>query len=104
MTAPPTLQYESPAHDHPRRRRWLVGTLSYSTAGLIILFAWLLGGDFAWQMKERAITPVATLLVKKLQASDFVIGLLIVSLPNLVNMILGPVVSTASDRHRGRWG
>lgn len=96
----------APAVDAPHRapRRWIIGTLAYSTAGLVAVFGWLLVGDFAWQMKERAITPVAQLLMRNLHASDFLVGLLAVSLPSALNMCLGPIVSTWSDRHRGRWG
>ena len=109
MTAPADSTQDAqsaPGAAPPKRARrvWTIGTLSYSTLGLIVLFAWLLGGDFAWQMKERAITPVATLVVKNLHASDFILSLLIVSLPAGLNMIFGPVVSTWSDRHRGRFG
>lgn len=85
-------------------KTWRTGTLVYTAAGLAILFSWLLWGDFAWQMKERAVTPVAQLLLKRLHASDFVIGLLIGSLPAALGMVLGPVISVRSDRHRGRWG
>ncbi|MFA4943950.1 MAG: hypothetical protein WC789_04535 [Lentisphaeria bacterium] len=45
--------------------RWSVGTLSYTRGGLLALFGWLLWGDFAWSMKERAIGPVGQLLRKK---------------------------------------
>jgi MFS family permease len=87
-----------------RRGRWTVGTLTYSTAGIVVLFAWLLCGDFAWQMKERAIVPVAQLAMRALHASDFLVGLIVVSLPSALSTALGPVVATWSDRHRGRWG
>lgn len=45
-------------------RRYAVGTLSYTLGGLIVLFCWLLWGDFAWSLKDRAVGPVATLMVK----------------------------------------
>ena len=85
-------------------KRWTVGTLTYTTAGVIVLFAWLLCGDFAWQMKERAIVPVAQLAMRALHASDFLVGLIVVSLPAALSTALGPIVATWSDRHRGRWG
>lgn len=81
-----------------------MGTLVYTGSGLAVLFAWLLWGDFAWNMKERAIGPVAQLLLRQLGATDFVVGLLIGSLPAAIGLILGPVISVRSDRHRGRWG
>ena len=37
---------------------WRVGTLTYTGGALAVLFCWLLWGDFAWSMKERAIGPI----------------------------------------------
>ncbi len=70
----------------------------------MVLFFWLLWGDFAWSMKERSIPSVLQLLLKKHGASDMLTGILVGSLPGILGMILGPVVSYCSDRHRGRWG
>lgn len=80
------------------------GTLTYTRRTLRGLFAWLLCGDFAWQLKERAALPVAQLMLKAFGASDFVISLLVSSLPSALGMVLGPAVSVRSDRHRGRRG
>ena len=85
-------------------RRWTAGTLVYTAGGLAAVYAWLLVGDFVWQLKERGLNPVAQFVLKELRASDFTIGLLVYSLPALLGMVLGPVVCTWSDRHRGRWG
>ena len=90
--------------NHSARNQWTVGTLSYTTAGLVLLFCWLLAGDFAWSMKERGVANTATLLVKSFGVSDFVYSLLIVSFPNFTSIFLGPIVSYLSDRHRGRFG
>jgi MFS family permease len=86
------------------RQIWSVGSLTYTTAGLAILFCWLLWGDFAWAMKDRAIPPIVQLLLKKFGASDMVAGLLFGTLPPAIGLILVPIVSYKSDRHRGRWG
>jgi MFS family permease len=83
---------------------WRVGTLVYTTAGLVALFCWLLWGDFAWNMKERAVNPVAQLMLRQFEASDFLVGLLVGSLPSALGLLLGPIISVKSDRHRGRWG
>lgn len=85
-------------------RSWTVGTLTYTSAGLAALFAWLLWGDFAWQLKERAAIPVAQLMLRQFGASDFLVSILVGSIPAALGMILGPIVSVRSDRHRGRWG
>jgi len=86
------------------KRFWHAGSIVYTGAGLAILFGWLLLGDFAWQLKERSVTTTAQLVLKKFEASNFFSGLLIGSIPAAIGMILGPIVSVRSDRHRGRWG
>lgn len=85
-------------------KSWSAGTLTYTTAGLVVLFAWLLWGDFAWNMKERAVQPMAQMLFKQFKASDLILGLLVTSLPAALGMLLGPIISVKSDNHRGRWG
>jgi MFS family permease len=87
-----------------RPKLWRVGTLTYTTAGLVVLFCWLLWGDFAWMLKERSASPVVQIMLRKFKASDFLTGLFLLSLPAAIGLLLGPVVSYRSDRHRGRWG
>jgi len=86
------------------RRQWVVGTLAYSSGGLVLLFCWLLCGDFAWSLKERSVMWVVQLLIKRFEASDMVAGLLIGALPQALALVLTPIISYRSDRHRGRWG
>lgn len=88
----------------PARKLWIAGTLAYTSGGLVILFCWLLAGDFAWSLKERSVTWVVQILIRKFDASDTVAGLLIGSLPQALALVLTPIVSYRSDRHRGRWG
>ncbi len=90
--------------DKSRSKIWSAGTLTYTTTGLIVLFCWLLWGDFAWSMKDRAIPPIVQLLLKKFEASDMFAGLLFGSLPPALGLVLGPIIGYKSDRHRGRWG
>jgi len=85
-------------------KRWRVGTLTYTSGGLVVLFFWLLSGDFAWSIRERSISPVVQLLLNKFGASDFFNGLLLGSLPAAIAILVGPVICYRSDRHRGRWG
>jgi len=102
MTLPsPTLRKKTAA---PEPKIWRAGTLSYTAGGLAVLFFWLLWGDFAWSIKERSVTSVVQLMLKEMQASDMMAGFLIGSLPSAIGMLLGPVISYRSDRHRGRWG
>ena len=83
---------------------WKQGTLTYTAGALGILLFWLLWGDIAWALRERSVPSVMQLLFKNFGATNFVSSLLISSLPNLLVLIIGPIVSFRSDRHRGRWG
>jgi len=83
---------------------WRAGTLTYTTAGLVIVFGWLLWGDFAWAMKERTVGPVFQLMLHKFSASDTLTALLMGSLPSTISIILTPIVAYHSDRFRSRWG
>jgi len=85
-------------------RTWSVGTLTYTITGLVVLFCWLLWGDFAWALKDRAIPPIVQTLLNKFGASDMTAGLLFGSLPPALGLILGPIVAFKSDRYRSRWG
>ena len=88
----------------PARKLWHAGTLTYTTGGLVALFCWLLWGDFAWSMKERSIFPVVQLLLRQFEASDLLAGLLLGAVPQAMALLIGPIISYRSDRHRGRWG
>ncbi|MDD3155212.1 MAG: hypothetical protein PHS41_10120, partial [Victivallaceae bacterium] len=70
----------------PQPKQWQTGTLIYTTGTLAALFFWLLWGDFAWSMRDRAVSAVATLLVKGFGVSDFTYGLLIIAFPNFTNI------------------
>ena len=85
-------------------KTWRAGTLTYTTAGLLVLFSWLLWGDFAWSVRDRSVGPIVQLLLKKFHVSDTMAGLLMGSLPAIISVVLTPIVSYKSDRHRGRWG
>lgn len=92
------------ARSGSRPKTWQVGTLTYKTTGLIVLFCWLLWGDFAWSMKERTAGPVLGVLFHEFHASDLVTGLFFTTIPAGIGMILSPIVSFRSDRHRSPWG
>ena len=92
-----------PAESHAPKT-WRAGTLVYTAGGLTLLFLWLIWGDFAWQLKERSVAPVVQVLLKKFAATDLLTGFLLATVPAAIGLIVGPVVSYCSDRHRGRWG
>ncbi len=85
-------------------RTWAVGTLAYSFAGLVVLFGWLLFGDFAWNVRERVVSTLAQLMLKAGGASDTIVGVLVASLPAAFGMLLAPVIGYRSDRFRSRFG
>lgn len=87
-----------------RGKTWQAGTLVYTAGGLAALFAWLLLGDFSWSMRERSVGPMAGWYLNSLGVPNLLFGLLISSFPALIGLILGPVISVKSDRHRGKWG
>jgi len=107
MHAPaPSEKTSQPAQatDEQGRKIWRVGTLTYSKAGLIAVFGWLLWGDFAWMIKERALWPLVPIILKRFEASDMVTGLLMGTLPAALGLVLGPIVSYRSDRLRSTRG
>lgn len=68
------------------------------------LFFWLLWGDFGFYLKDRAVPPTLQLLLARFHVSDLVVGLLLASLPQVIAIVVGPVIGYHSDRYRGRWG
>ncbi len=85
-------------------RTWRVGTLTYTMGALIVLFCWLLWGDFAYFLKDRSVKPTLKLLFKSVAAPDLVIGTMMGFVPQILAVLLVPIVSYASDRHRGPRG
>lgn len=92
------------AEGAPACRQWRAGTLTYTFAGIVALFFLLLAGDFVWSLRERSVGVITQLLLKQHGASDFLVGLYLVALPGILGLLVGPVISYRSDRHRGRWG
>lgn len=88
----------------PAGRTWRVGTLTYTSAGLTALFVWLLLGDFSWSMRDRSVVPMAQWYMTHLAVPNLLFGLLLVSVPAAFTLILGPIVSVMSDRHRSPRG
>ncbi len=69
-----------------------------------MLFFWILWGDFCLVLLENCRPVIVPILLESHGASDVLIGLLCGSLPPLLNFIVNPIISTASDRMRSRWG
>jgi Na+/melibiose symporter-like transporter len=80
------------------------GTLTYTKAGLFFLFAWLLWGDFCIHLVSAAVPSVLQVNVNAMGAPNWVIGLLLSTIPGILNMTVCPASSFWSDRFRSRWG
>ena len=83
---------------------YTVGTLRYSMFGLVNLFIWMLWGDFCFTLMEMLIPSLLPLFMSSHQAPNWLIGLVVGSIPAALNFIINPIVSTKSDRTRTRWG
>ena len=81
-----------------------VGTLTYTKAGLIGLFLFLLWGDFCFSLMETVVPSVLPLKFNAIGAPNWVLGLVVLTIPSLMNAIINPVVSFWSDRFRSKWG
>ena len=108
--APPAVP---PPGEHPAgfesitdrpKKFWRVGTLVYTSGALVVLFFWLLFGDFAYSMRERSVGSVATKMLSLWKTNNFTISILLSMVPVAISMVLSPVISYKSDRMRSRWG
>jgi MFS family permease len=82
-----------------------VGTLTYTRTALFSLFFWLLLGDFclilvAW----TAIPSVLQVNLNEMGASNWILGLMLTTIPNVLSLTICPAASFWSDRFRSRWG
>lgn len=91
----------SPGHDPSRFR---VGSLTYTKAGLVSMFLFLLWGDFCFTLMETVVPSVMPLKFNAIGAPNWVLGLILTTIPNLMNMVINPFISFRSDRFRSRWG
>lgn len=94
-------------HDQSGRkddRRLTVGTLRYTMASLMVVFVWLLWGDFCFTVMEYVNGSIVPLRLRELHAPDWVLPIILTTIPSIINFTLNPVISTISDRHRSRWG
>lgn len=85
-------------------KRFTVGTLVYTSGGLILLFVWLLWGDFALSMRDRSVGPLVEKFLLIHGASNTLKQVLTGFLPTAIALIISPIVSYRSDRLRSRWG
>lgn len=84
--------------------RLSVGTLHYTSSGLVRVFIWLLTGSLGFGLVTSAVPTLLPLTLRELGTNNLVIGLFVGSIPALINLLVNPVVSFKSDRTRTRWG
>jgi Na+/melibiose symporter-like transporter len=80
------------------------GTLQYTNYSLIVMFSFLLWGDFVLTMMERVIPSLLPLQLKELGASNTLIAVMVVSMGYVFNLVINPTVSFQSDNLRTAWG
>ncbi|OJV17579.1 MAG: hypothetical protein BGO12_13135 [Verrucomicrobia bacterium 61-8] len=81
-----------------------VGTLVYTRRGLLLLFIWLLTGDFLFSMMEMLQQRVLPVLLRAHDASDKEIAVIVSMIFGILSAVLNPVIGYVSDRTRTRWG
>lgn len=81
-----------------------VGTLTYTPRTLAILFLWLFAGDACFVLMESVVPSILPLKFEHLGASNAVVGLILTTIPSIINAILNPIVSFKSDRYRSPLG
>lgn len=84
--------------------RFRCGTLIYTPGGLFVLFSWLLLGDFCFTLMSTVWPAILPLVLKGHGAPNFVIALVMTTIPGAMNFVLNPIISTASDRFRSKLG
>jgi len=80
------------------------GTLTYTKSALVKLYTWLLWGDFCYFMVETVVPSIIPLKFKHLGASNFLMGIILATIPRAISFTLNPIISFRSDRFRSRWG
>lgn len=81
-----------------------VGTLTYTRFSLAGVFFWLLWGDFCFTLMETVMPTLMPLTLKDAGASNFWVGMIVVTIPGLMTALFNPVISFKSDRYRGKMG
>jgi len=96
------FKYFFPGSQH---KYFTCGTLKYTLGGMVILFIWLLWGDFIFNIFDIALLQqVMPLKLKALGASDTLNAVVNKSLAAFIAFFMTPFISFRSDRHRGKKG
>src|SRR6185295_13170412 len=72
----------------PKRRIWTVGTLTYTTAGLMMVVFWLLVADAGLNLRDRLWSDTLNLLLRRLGASNTALAVLTVILSGVIALLV----------------
>src|SRR5689334_564425 len=71
---------------------------------LLPLYAFLLAGDLAWSLKERAVQELVKAQLREFSRDPVLLNILFGVLPALIALFAAPAVGAWSDRTRSRFG
>ena len=104
MNEPLLVKEPMRASSRAGTKTWHCGTLTYTKAGVITLFVFLLLGSFSFNLMMTVVPSILPLKLKSLGASDVLIGLLLTSVFPMFGLVISPYLSFKSDYLRTRWG
>ena len=82
-----------------------VGTLHYTKRTLMIVFCWVLWGDFVFCIMENIFPRILRLyMLKEVHASNTSVIWMASIIPQILGVLVCPAVSFRSDRCRSKWG
>jgi predicted MFS family arabinose efflux permease len=86
------------------RKKRTAGSLTYSKAGLVSLFGWLLWGGVCFQLMEAVLVSLLPLQLRSIGATNQQMALMMTTIPGILGFLVGPAVSYKSDRSTHPWG
>ncbi len=90
--------------DERGRKIFRTGTLKYTSAGILMLFFWLIWGEFFWMVLDHNLPSIMPLKLKELGATDTINAVINKSIAFGIIFVFAPIVSVWSDRYRSRLG
>ncbi len=92
----------------PVKDKYSINGLTYTKMGLVALFSWLLWGDFCFTLMELVRPRILPLFLMgdahQIGASATITNLMMVVVPGITGILIGPAVSFKSDRYRSKHG
>lgn len=93
-----------PLPDSSANKVFRAGSLIYSKKGLVILFGWMLWGDFCFTLMDAVVPSILPLKLRSLGSANVLIGFMMTTLPGIFSFTITPWLSFKSDRYRSSWG